>query len=64
MQLSKKLSEVKCDGSTLYWDDGLEFEDYDGQIKDGPLDMAPEVLFKFTKKGKTNKICPAKTTKS
>lgn len=35
-----RFAEVRCDGSTLYWEDGLEFEDYDGQIKKGPLDIA------------------------
>ncbi len=47
-----RFAQVKCDGSTLYWDDGLEFEDYDGQIKKGPLDIAPEVLFELTEDGK------------
>ncbi len=44
--------EVKCDGSTLSWEDGLEFEDFDGSIKKGPLDIAPERLFEFTDDGK------------
>ncbi len=44
-----RFAEVKCDGSTLFWENGLEFEDYDGQIKKGPLDIAPEVLFELTK---------------
>ena len=48
-----RFAEVKCDGSTLYWDQGLEYEDYDGEIKKGPLDIAPEVLFEMTEKGKS-----------
>jgi hypothetical protein len=47
-----RFTEVKCDGTTLYWDDGLEYEDYDGQIKNGPLDIAPELLFELTEEGK------------
>jgi hypothetical protein len=47
-----RFAEVKCDGTTLYWDDGLEFEDYDGKIKKGPLDIAPELLFELTEEGK------------
>ena len=47
-----RVAEVKCDGATLYWDDGLEYEDYDGQIKNGPLDIAPELLFELTEEGK------------
>ena len=46
-----RFAEVKCDGSTLYWDDGLEFEDYDGKVKKGPLDIAPELLFEMTAEG-------------
>lgn len=43
-----RFAEVECDGCTLYWEDGLEFEDYDGVMKKGPLDIAPEVLFEMT----------------
>lgn len=45
--------EVKCDGSTLYWENGLEFEDYDSVIRKGPLDIAPEVLYELTEEGKS-----------
>lgn len=45
-----RFAEVKCDGTTLYWEDGLEFEDYDGLMKKGPLDIAPEVLYDLRKK--------------
>ena len=46
-----RFTEVQCDGSTLYWDQGLEYEDYDGEIKKGPLDIAPELLFEMTEEG-------------
>lgn len=48
----KRFEEAKCDGTTVYWDNGLEFEDYDGRIKKGPLDIAPEILFELTSDGK------------
>tara|TARA_R110002096_G_scaffold42898_1_gene115429 strand:+ start:89 stop:412 length:324 start_codon:yes stop_codon:yes gene_type:complete len=53
-QLKEKsrFEEVRCDGSTLYWEDGLEYEDYDGQIKKGPLDISPDFLFGLTEDGK------------
>ena len=47
-----RFSKVKCDGTTLFWEYGLEFEDYDGKIKKGPLDIAPELLFELTEDGK------------
>ncbi len=50
-----RFAEVKCDGTTLYWDNGLEFEDYDGTIQKGPLDIAPELLFELTEEGKRMK---------
>ena len=54
-QLSDKsrFAEVQCDGSTLYWDQGLEYEDYDGEIRKGPLDIAPELLFEMTEEGES-----------
>ncbi|MEX0966391.1 MAG: hypothetical protein WD077_04075 [Bacteroidia bacterium] len=56
----KRFAEVKCDGSTLYWEKGLEFKDYDGKIKKGPLDIAHEVLFELTVAGK--RIRPERNT--
>ena len=47
----ERFAEVKCDGTTLYWENGLRFTDYDGIIKYGPLDIAPEVLFELTEEG-------------
>lgn len=58
-----RFSEVKCDGTTLYWDNGLEFEDYDGKIKKGPLDIAPEFLFELTKDGKRIKRVPTSASR-
>lgn len=49
---SDRFLEVKCDGSTLFWESGIEFEDLDGSKKKGPLDIAPERLFEFTEDGK------------
>jgi len=49
----KRFVEVKCDGSTLYWESGLEFEDYDGAMKRTPLDIAPEILYELTEEGKS-----------
>ncbi len=46
-----RFKEVQCDGSTLYWEDGLEYEDYDGTIKKGPLDISPDFLFGLTEDG-------------
>jgi len=37
--------EVKCDGETLYWENGINYQDTDGTIKPGPLDIAPELLY-------------------
>ena len=39
---------VKCDGTTLYWDNLIEYTDYDGSIKKGSLDIAPEFLYELT----------------
>ncbi len=58
-----RFAEVKCDGTTLYWDNGLEFEDYDGKIKKGPLDIAPELLFELTEDGKKIKQIPTKASR-
>jgi hypothetical protein len=48
-----RFAEVKCDGMTLYWDNGLDYEDYDGTMKQGPLDIAPEYLFELTEEGQS-----------
>jgi len=40
--------QVECDGSTLYWENGLKYQDTDGTIKPGPLDIAPEVLYEMS----------------
>ena len=58
-----RFAEVKCDGNTLYWDDGLEFEDYDGKMKKGPLDVAPELLFELTEDGKRISRVPTKANR-
>lgn len=38
-------SKVKCDGTTLYWENLIDYKDYDGTIKKGNLDISPELLF-------------------
>jgi len=40
--------EVKCDGTTLYWENGIIMKDIDGRQKTAPLDIDPEVLFEMT----------------
>ncbi len=40
--------EVRCDGSTLYWENGVTMKDVDGQHKPAPLDIDPDVLFEMT----------------
>jgi len=40
--------QVKCDGSTLYWENGINYQDIDGKIKPGPLDIAPELLYEMS----------------
>ncbi len=37
--------QVKCDGSTLCWENGITYTDTDGTIKQGELDIAPELLY-------------------
>ncbi len=40
-----RFSEVKCDGMTLYWENGIKMKDLDGKIKSAPLDIDSDVLF-------------------
>ena len=47
-----RFCEVKSDGTTLYWENGITMQDIDGIIKPAPLDIDPEVLFEMTLKGK------------
>ena len=44
----ERFLQVKCDGTTLYWENGIVFKDLDGSLKPGPLDIAPEILYEFT----------------
>jgi hypothetical protein len=44
----KRFSEAKCDGTTLYWENGIKMKDIDGKEKPGPLDIDPEVLFEMS----------------
>jgi hypothetical protein len=47
-----RFSEVKCDGTTVYWENGLIMKDYDGIEKSGPLDIDPDILFEMSNKTK------------
>lgn len=40
--------KVKCDGTTIYWENGLKMKDYDGTEKLGPLDIDPDFLFEMS----------------
>jgi len=44
----KRFREVKCDGTTLYWEKGITMKDVDGTLKPAPLDIDPDVLFEMT----------------
>ena len=54
-QLKDKIrfSEVKCDGTTLFWENGIVIKDYDGSEIPGPLDIDPELLFSLSQKKTT-----------
>ena len=45
----KRFMEVKSDGTTIYWENGIEMTDHDGKLKPGPLDIDPEVLYRISK---------------
>ena len=49
--------EVKCDGTTLYWENGIIMTDLNGNQQPAPLDIDPDVLFEMT-------IQPSRRTKS
>ncbi len=40
--------QVKCDGTTIYWENGRKMKDLDDSIKTGPLDIDPDVLYEMT----------------
>ncbi len=47
--INKSIFEtVKCDGTTLSWDNLIDYVDLDGSIKKGELDISPELLFELT----------------
>ena len=43
-----RFSEVKCDGSTLFWENGITMKDIDGKTYPAALDIDPDVLFDMT----------------
>ena len=48
LQDKDRFLQVKCDGSTLYWDNGVKMIDYDGTEKMGSLDIDPHVLYELS----------------
>jgi hypothetical protein len=44
----ERFLEVKCDGTTLYWDKGIIMTDVNGRQQPAPLDIDPDVLFNMT----------------
>ena len=44
----KRFSEAKCDGTTIYWENGIKIKDIDGKEIPGPLDIDPEILFEMS----------------
>lgn len=42
--------QVKCDGTTIYWENGIKMKDYDGTEKLGPLDIDPDFLYEMSYK--------------
>lgn len=44
----KRFSDVKCDGTSLYWENGIVILDYDGTEKSGPLDIDPDFLYNLS----------------
>jgi hypothetical protein len=40
--------EAKCDGTTIYWENGIKMRDYDGIEKFGQLDIDPDILFEMS----------------
>ncbi len=43
--------QVKCDGTTIYWENGIKMKDYDGTEKLGPLNIDPDFLYEMSYKG-------------
>ncbi|MCX6278181.1 MAG: DUF2442 domain-containing protein [Bacteroidetes bacterium] len=44
----ERFLQVKCDGTTLCWENGIKYKDVDGLIKPGQLDIAPELLYELS----------------
>lgn len=45
-----EFSKVKCDGTTLYWENMIEYKDIDGSVHIGNLDISPELLYDISTK--------------
>ena len=48
LQDKNYFKSAKCDGNSIYWENGINFTDTDGKIKPGSLDISPEVLFEMS----------------
>ena len=55
---SEVFKQVKLDAEskTIYWEGLAFYIDYDGKIKPGPLDIAPEFLYEISKPVSSEKI--------
>ncbi len=42
--------QVKCDGTTLFWENGITIKEIDGTEKGGPLDIDPDYLYDLSQK--------------
>ncbi|MBX3042744.1 MAG: DUF2442 domain-containing protein [Ignavibacteriae bacterium] len=39
--------KAQCDGTTIFWQDLIEYKNLDGRICKGNLDISPEVLYEL-----------------
>lgn len=46
---TSEFARIKCDGTTLYWEDLISYKDIDGTVKTGNLDIAPELVYDLSK---------------
>ncbi len=46
----ERFYQVKCDGTTIYWENGIKMKEIDGTEKLGPLDIDPDFLYEISYK--------------
>lgn len=46
----KRFKEAKCDGTTIYWENGIIIQNLEGKEEPGPLDIDPDVLCEMSYK--------------